>query len=228
MGMTFFFLLVMYGALASVLLARLEWLRNWKPAHVIHLAVFVMLTVFYFRSSDLAPGGFGLGAAISLAVVFLSYAIACAANAVAFACIVSHYFVGFGEWVMGYGDILRIKTYDRAEGAEARRDFEGAAELYREKIEEDPEDPEARRRLGEVLLKLDRAEEAEREFRGALEAAEELEMHSAIAFRLAEVLDETLGRPDEAAEMYRNIVDTHPESQHATFAKSRLRHMHGT
>lgn len=225
MWMISFFLLLLYGAVASVLFARIEWLRDWKPAHIVYVAIFVALSALYFRSSDLQAGSFSIGSAIGLAVIFLSYALACAANGVAFACIVSHYFVGFGYWLMSYGDILRVKTYDRAEGAEARREFDRAAELYREKLEEDPEDPEAYRRLAEVLLKLDRPQEAEAEFRRALEVAEEAEFCSSLAFRLAEVLDESLGRPEEAAEMYRLIVNEYPDSEHAAFAKSRLRHL---
>ena len=227
MSMTYFLLLVMYGGAASVLFARVEWLKDWKPAHIIHVGVFALLSILYFSVIEIPMGSLNLGAAIGVGVAFLSYAIACFANAVAFACIASHYFVGFGQWLMSYDQIFRIKTYDRAEGAEARKNFERAAEPYREKIEEDPEDPEAHRRLAEVLLKLDRPEDAEGAFRRGLEAAEDGEVRSSIAFRLAEVLDESLGRPGDAAEMYEMIVEHHPDSHHAAFAKSRLRHLNG-
>ena len=227
MWMTYFFLLVFYGAVASVLFVRVEWLKDWKPAHIIHVFVFAVLSLLYFGASGLTAGSFSLGAALGLGVVFLAYILVCFANAVAFACIASHYFVGIGHWLTSYNKILRIKTYDRAEGAEARKDFEKAAELYRESIEDDPEDAEAHRRLAEVLLKLDCPEDAEEEFRRALELAEEGGVRSSIAFRLAEVLDETLGRPEDAAEMYEMIVKQHPESHHAEFAKSRLRHLSG-
>lgn len=216
--------LIAYGVAASAVFVMLPWVRRSKAAHAAYVVGFLLLS-FWYWSGFTVPSSGGMAAGLDVAIGLLGFALCCAANALAWACIAGEYFVRVGRALTGLSQIARIKTYDKAEGAESRRNFVRAAALYREKIDEDTGDFEARRRLAEVLLKMKRSEEAVEQFREALELAEEDEDRCRIAFRLAEVLHETLGRIEEGAALYRTIITDFPGSQHAAFAKSRLRHM---
>lgn len=221
-----FFLLLIYGIAASLLFYWWEALRAFKPAQAAHVAIFALLSYLYLQGqAGMLQGSAGLGGAIGLVSIFVSYGLGCAANAVAFACIGAEYAAGLGRWLMSYHKVPELKSYDRAENAVSNRNFGRAAALYGQKIEEDPEDVEAHRRLAEVLLKMDRAEDAAGVFRRGLERAEKARDSCRIAFRLAEVLDEKLGRSGEAAELYRMLAEEYPDDRRADAARSRLEQM---
>ena len=217
---------IVYGMAASVLFYAYVWLRRSKIAQAAHVAVFAGLSYYYLIiESESLAGGSGLGAAQGFASVFVGYMLCSASNAVAFACIGAEYAADVGRWLMSYNKIPELKTYDRAEAAESNRNYPRAARLYRQEIEDDPDDVEAYRRLAEVLMKLDRPEDAARVFRAGLKRAEKSRDRCRIAFRLAEVLHEELGRGDEGAELYRMIAEKHPDDRRAEYARSRLRQM---
>jgi tetratricopeptide (TPR) repeat protein len=135
-----------------------------------------------------------------------------------------HFVRGVGRAAAGLDQIALSKSYDRAEGAESRGNLEEAAALYRQELDTDPEDTEARRRLAELLVKQGRAQEAVPEFETVVEQVADREKRYAATFRLAEVLEEELGRRQEAAELYRRIVEEDPRSRYAQYARSRLGH----
>lgn len=217
---------ILYGMAVSVLFYVYVWLRRSKIAQVAHVAIFAGLSYYYLIiESESLAGGSGLGAAQGFASVFVGYMLCSAASAVAFACIGAEYAADLGRWLMSYNKIPELKTYDRAEAAVSNRDYARAARLYRKAIEDDPDDVEAYRRLAEVLMKLERPEDAAKVFRAGLKRAEKPGDRCRIAFRLAEVLHEELGRADEGAELYRMIAEEHPDDRRAEYARSRLRQM---
>jgi hypothetical protein len=81
------------------------------------------------------------------------------------------------------------KSYDEAERAEARHDYDRALELYREERERDPEDSHVRIKIGNLLAGRHRFEEAVVELSGILdmEAPEEKDVVYG-SLRAAEIL----------------------------------------
>ena len=220
-------LLIVYGIGASILFYSYPGLRRFKPAQVLYVGGFAAMFYLYMTGQGRWLGG-GAGTAMGVASFLIGVVLASGANAVAFACIGAEYAADVGRWLMSYDKIPELKTYDRAEGAESNKEYGRAARLYREKIEEDPEDVEAYRRLAEVLMELDRPEDAARVFRADMKRAEEPGDRCRVGFRLAEVLHETLDRAEEGAELYRMIAEQCPDDRRADAARARLRRMGAT
>ncbi len=210
-------LFMLYGVAASLTFYYHEGLRRYKPAHLVHLTVFVGLFYLYitFAGDSLGGGGAGgaRGLALGAAAVLIGLVVCCAANAVAFACIAGEYAASMGRWLMSYDNIPELKTDDLAESAVKRKQYDRAVRLYRKKISEDPDDIETYRRLGEVLLKKEWLEDAVTVFQAGMNRADSAEDRCRMAFRLAEILEDRLDRPEDAAELYRMIADDYPDDQ---------------
>jgi hypothetical protein len=230
--MVFWFIIyVLYGVVWSVILTVSESERRRSLLHVLYLFGFVGLSVPFSsaafggvvgsdgivaRSAMGAMGGVVVGLGICL--------VGLAFHGVPVYYCLMHFVRGVGRAAAGLDHIVLSKSYNRAEGAESRGDLAEAERLYRQELEADPEDAEARRRLAELLVRQGRAQEAVPEFETVIEQVEGREKRYATTFRLAEVLEEELGRRQEAAELYRRIVQEDPRSRYAQYARSRLGH----
>jgi len=131
-------------------------------------------------------------------------------------------FGALGREMLSSG-IKMKKAYDRAASAETRGDYEAAVAIYREEIAKDDKDSEVHRRLGEALLKMKRAPEAAGSLRAAMDLSPDAERRSTIAFRLAEVLEDSVGDRPGAEAVYNMILRQYPESKYANYARARLR-----
>ncbi len=121
------------------------------------------------------------------------------------------------------GDHLLVveKTYDQAEAAEKRRDWDTAERLYRAEVDGDPADAQARIRLGEIYLKLDRVDEATLLFAAALPLLDEPEQQGPLAFRLSEIYSKS-GKLEQAREVLSAAVSDLAGTRYEAFAQKRL------
>lgn len=117
------------------------------------------------------------------------------------------------------------KTYDVAEKLEKERRHEEALRLYEEEAGKDASDAEARRRAGELCLKLDRPDDAVRWFREAIGRIEETENRVTLTFRMAEVIDQKLGNREEARRLLEEVAARHVGTPFERFAQERLGRM---
>jgi tetratricopeptide (TPR) repeat protein len=209
-------LILAYGAVTSTLFGLLDPLRRSLLAVYLYLLGFGLLLVC-LGSHNI--GNYGIG---GLFLTLLESPLVLVCNAVPLYLSMERLVTGTVRSVMGYDQMVFRKTYDRASGAEARGEWELAESLYRDELQDSPDDLEARRRLAEVLIRRSRADEAVRELEHVMESAEQKEMRYSTAFRLAEVLDDELGDQATAENLYRLIVQEDPRSKYARYARSRL------
>jgi len=86
------------------------------------------------------------------------------------------------------GPVVIPKTYTAAEKAEAQGNFKRAVMLYRQEIDRDQQDMEARRRLAKVLLRDNQVDEAIGELRLAATLAEDPEEEVDFILEVADLL----------------------------------------
>ena len=147
-------LLCAFGIVSSLTLYYNEGLRESKWINAIYSAGFVLFNVLYWLGVYSSMGGLeGNGAAGFKVVGFvllaaLGWAVGWACNVAAVYWVMQYYLSVFVRDVSGLDQIVVRKTFDRAEAAEARADYEKAAALYAEEIAAEPLDREAHRRLG--------------------------------------------------------------------------------
>ena len=215
------FILCAFGIASGITFLRMGRFKGMNLAYAAYLLAFVGLSYAYWKASfagvrDVAVAG-------GVLFMFLGgFLLSCAWNGLALWCTAVHYLGVIGRAGMSDDQIVVRKTYDRAEGAESRGDYEGAAELYRKETDSDPTDREAHRRLAEVLLKMGSPREAVEELRSVLALSKEEEARCAAAFRLAEVLQDEMGDREAAADLYRMVLQDYPDSKYAGHARSRL------
>lgn len=177
------------------------------------------LATLYGLRVAAAGGALGpLGSVLDAALWF----VVLVANVPALWLAADYWLATIGGALTGDSEIKVRKSYDRAEGVEARHDYATAATLYRVAINEDPRDIEARRRLAEVLLKAEDPRAAAEQLRAAFKDASG-EQRAAIAFRLAEVFQDELHRTGPATQLYMTIIRDHADSHYAPYAQGRLR-----
>ena len=221
-----FVLICGLGAVAAVLFhLRADLQRNVIVLGV-YFALFASGCLWFVCSVGASISG-PVGAIFALFTVIVGLGFALAMNAVSL--------WSFADCVIDIvmktasGDIhIKVKrTYDRAEAAQARHDYETALSLYRKVLEDDPKDREAHRRIGELCLTMGRTEEATEALRRVIAASETENEWCAGVLRLAEVLGEELGRPGEARDLYESIIKRYPRGRHAGYACSRMAHGNG-
>ncbi len=214
-----------YGIVAALALHLSGTLRRSTIAHSVYLLGLMALLVQFSQVafSGVASGG-GIGVVFVVLIGVFKTLVILGFNSFALYCTGGHFVGKFGRALIGDDQIVYRKTYDRAAGAEARREFEKAAGLYREEIDKDPKDSEAYKRLADVLIRCGRPEEAVREFEKAIElcGAEDEEERCQMTFRLAEVHQDELHNSRAAQELYEKLVRECPNNQYAQYAKARL------
>jgi len=210
----------LYGVVAAVLFITSGTVRNSTYANCIYLVGFFGLNIFM---ASARPVTFTdpVEAVVQLLTALASAVIGALFNAVALKYSLGQMLTAFGRALTGDDQIKWRKTYDRAEAADKRGDTAAAAAIYRDELRSDPRDTEAHRRLGELLVRMGRPQEAAGEYRTVIELSEG-EQRGAAAFRLAEILQDELGDSDGARAIYETIVRERPQSGHAEYARARL------
>lgn len=210
-------LIIVYGLVASFAFDASTRLRRSGFAMLGYLVGFLVLLQM-FALSMRARGAMGLAGIANLAFMLFGMVIAVLSN-------------GRALWTVGDALLIALtgpgavevrKTYDKAEAARERGDLEAAAGIYRQELEKEPQDTEARRRLAEILLEMDRTEEGVAELRALLKRLQEERPYCAAAIRLAEVLEEELGDRAGAEQVYRTVLARYPRGEYAQYARVRL------
>ena len=224
------FISCMYGIVAALAFHLSGTLRRSTIAYGVYL-VGLMALVYQFAQIAFAgmPSGGGIGAVgfgVFFTVLFAVFKllIILAFNGFALYSTMYHFVGKSGQFLTSDDRLVYKKTYDRAVGAEARGEFEKAAGLYRDEIEKDPKDTEARRRLAEVLIRCGRPQEAVVEFERTIGlcTAEDEEARCHMTFRLAEVHQEQLHNAQAARELYEKLMRECPKNEYAQYARERL------
>ena len=115
------------------------------------------------------------------------------------------------------------KTYAGARRAEEEGDYVRAARAYRRELEYDPRDVEARRRLAEVLVRMNRFDEGLGSFRLALtHIKDDPATECAITFRIADILVNKKLDFDMALQELDFVRKKYPDTRYAADAQKRL------
>ena len=130
---------------------------------------------------------------------------------------------GFG----GDGNLKVRPTYDKAEAAVKTGDLELAVTLYAEGAQTHPHDPTPHLRLADIAAQLSQWEPAVEHMKHAIDIAKEPGERSAAVFRLADLLNAKMRRPEAARQTLQQFIDRYPDSKEAEFARQRLDNIGG-
>lgn len=126
--------------------------------------------------------------------------------------------LGQTEETVGDGEVDPIKLFERGQDAHARGNLQLAAQLYEEAIKLQPEFPEAEYQRATALVSLDRAPEAEKAFRRAIELRSDWALPAAALGALLV----RLNRPDEAEKYLTRALELDAKSVTARVAMARV------
>lgn len=124
-------------------------------------------------------------------------------------------------WGLGDAKLKIEPTFDQAEAAEKRQDWEGALRLYRIAAQKEPEHAETRRRLGEAYLKAEDLDQGIMELRAAMGLTEDPEKKVTVAFRVCDLLVERKSDAFNAELILRSLEKDHAGSRVAELARMR-------
>lgn len=165
-----------------VALGHRDWIERpavaWGGAALFFLLLGLSVTAIRLiaaRDGGAGPEGIMLGAVGVTWGVFMAHA-------------AGSLFMAVRRRATSDSNIPEIRTYDQAEAAERRRDWETAERLYKAALAEDPSDLETRRRLGELAIRRGDLEAALRIFQSVLPRIPEREKKLALAFRMADLM----------------------------------------
>jgi hypothetical protein len=113
-------------------------------------------------------------------------------------------------WGMGDADLKVVPTFDQAEAAERRKDFQGALALYQDAAKRHPENAEIRRRLGEAYLRVGDEDHGVMELRAAMGLVEDPEKKMTVAFRVVDILVERKKDVFNAELILQSLEKDHP------------------
>jgi tetratricopeptide (TPR) repeat protein len=136
---------------------------------------------------------------------------------------------GLGAWIivrlsramLGDERVARHFSFDKAELAENRRDYQTAKQLYLKAIEQMPLRPEPRLRLAELLIRIRRYPDAAEQLKAALGLTQDMENRARLAFRLAEALA-LAGQREAAVATLQDFEREAGGTKYADFARERL------
>ena len=220
-----------YGFGAFYVFKKAEQLPGKLIVQLAYLAGYIFMMCWALRSvaslfgsfSDLMSAGkSAMGTLIMLILCTVAtLLIVTLCNISAIMCIAGAYVTKLARFATSDDALVVRKQYCQAAGAEAQGELDKAVRLYREEIENDPEDAEVHRRLAEVLLKQGLPDAAVAELRTAIAMLEEKRDRASAMFRLGEVLDDELNRPNAARAVFDRIVRECPGTPFATHARKR-------
>jgi tetratricopeptide (TPR) repeat protein len=219
----YFLLLAAYGVAMTAAFYYAPQVRDRKLVHLGHVVVFFVLAFFMWRQ-EFKPVEAGAGMPPLLFLTgFLMSVVCLLLSGYVFIYMVRFYVEHAQTTLMSDHQLKVPKTYDKAEAAERRMDYETAAALYKIEIEDDPEDGEACRRLAEVYIKVGDFRSALSQFNRAIECNLERDRKCAVLMRMADLHAGYLGDIDAAIDTLQTIIHQYPTSKHADYAKVRLR-----
>jgi len=114
------------------------------------------------------------------------------------------------------------KTFDQADAAMQRHDYDEAERLYRAALKDNQSNVELRRRLVELYVTTRRLDEALGELREVGRLSERPEDVCLAAFERAEILADEKEDVAAAIEEIRAVLASFPDSTSAVFARERL------
>ena len=205
---------VVGGALSLLLIVDEEKRDSW-PLHLGGLLVLVVLFALM--------GWVSRGAPTSPPLRTLFFLLAAVAYLPFLALLVMHYGAFLTRQAGSQASPPLPKTYAGAERAEQEGNVIRAAKLYRRELEHDPADVEARRRLAEILVKMNRFDDALGSFRLALtHIKDDPRTECAIIFRIADILVNKKLDFDMALQELDFVRKKYPDSRHARTAQAQL------
>ncbi|MBI2919976.1 MAG: hypothetical protein HYY18_02705 [Planctomycetes bacterium] len=124
-------------------------------------------------------------------------------------------------WGLGDATLKVEPTFDQAEAAEKRQDWEGALRLYRIAAQKEPQHAETRRRLGEAYLRVEDLDQGIMELRAAMGLSEDPEKKVTVAFRVCDLLVERKSDAFNAELILRSLEKDHAGTRVAELARIR-------
>jgi len=124
---------------------------------------------------------------------------------------------------MSDGRLQLRPAYDKAEAAEARRDFAAAETLYRDIAAQRPDDPEPLRRLAELLVKRGDPRAAANAMQQAIRIEENPNEKFLLSIRLSEIFADDARDPASAAKVLSDLIAALPDNPGVRFAQERLK-----
>lgn len=212
-GETYTVLAFAAGVLLTVLAVRVPALGENRLFHVVGLAVYGFLAFMVLKK---APTG------IARIPYILNVGIVAVSGALFIAIIVGSNLFKVVSDAIGLSGIKVPRMYSRPEAAAAKGDLEKAERLYREALDEHPKEPEPHRRLAALYEKMGRYDEAVEELRTFAAALEKAEDYLMAALEVAELLDEKLGRRDQAIRVLGEALTRFPDAHGVSIVQRRL------
>jgi len=218
-----FLLFMLTGTTLSYWALRGEEIRGarWFVPTGLVCAVLGELTGFVFALRIAGGAGPSFMAASTLLVAFALMLFMTFAYSVFLAHCAMKAVFGARSALMSEDAAVVRKKWWAAETAVRAKDFKRAVACYREELEENPKDTETRRRLAEVLVEMMCYDEAVAELQEGIRLSEG-DNASALMLRMADVIERHLGDRERSDRLLRELVDLHPKSYYARFARERL------
>jgi tetratricopeptide (TPR) repeat protein len=116
-------------------------------------------------------------------------------------------------------------SFRGAEAAAKRKDYPAALLLYHQAAAEYPEDPEPRRRIGEVFLETGLPDDAIISFRDAQKLVREPDDKLLLAFAIADTLVDYKKDVPGAVQVLEDFLANYPDVAGRPFAERRLQKM---
>lgn len=137
------------------------------------------------------------------------------------ACVVQ-IIAGLTRAALSLDDIIVPPAYSKAEGAAVHGKLEEAIRLYRQAAEENPEEPEPFRRMAELHLKLQRADEAIQAFREAERREQDIGNKLLLVFAISEALADLKADIPAAIETIEQFVTQYPNLAGRSYTEQRI------
>jgi len=211
-------ILVTVGALLSLLSWRLEGLRAYRAFRYGGLALFFILLVPFLAAVSRASGPEMIIIVVACPLVGLAWA-------AFFAFLVVETISGLTRSALGLDQIRVPPAFSLADAAIARRDYADAERLLRELVETHPDEPEPPRRLGELLLILNRPTEAMACFREAERRDTDPSGKMTARFAVAEILADRLKDPPAAIRCLEEFLEQHADQAQSEYVEERIRRL---
>lgn len=129
------------------------------------------------------------------------------------------------SWAMSDDRLKVPPSYSMAEAAEARGELPQAIAAYAKIADENPADPEPKRRMAETLLKAGKPREAADTLRQALRIEDKPVEKFLLVLRMSEVLAEDCGDLRAAIGLLEGHLERHPDAHGADFARERIQRL---
>jgi len=208
-------IMIVLGIGFSVVSFGSENIRKSRIFHLAGLAVFIGMLAYTCAQISISSQAGAFITVLALAVTGVTWGMF-------FAYWGAELVSSLARSAIGLNDIRVPPAYGPAEGALARRDYEEAERLFRELIDEYPDEAQPCSRLGELLLSRDRLEEALACFKEAENREPDVGVKLIHRFSVADILADRLNDPQGAIAMLQEFADSCPEGEAREYAEERV------